>query len=345
MLVYTQIVIALLIGIVSAISDFKNQKIYNKSIIVAVSLSALMYLVFFQQIDETYVKSHLVNFFISCIVSFAFFYFKIWGAGDAKLFIALTFIIPYELYEVSNNNYFASMYLLIYVFSIAFIYVFIETIVLFLIDKEKLNNIKSSKFTKEIFIDYIVDFTNGYLLSILFYNIINTFFTTYVMYNNELVYIINVVMLLFFYQINRKNKVKIISLITLLAINIGYVILYGIKAYTIDVSLLVIIVLIMIFRKISEKYNYKTISVKDLKERMILSFDSVIPFYNSKVKGLPKFSDESTDCRLTNEEVESIKRWSQTPKGTDKITIVRHMPFAPFILLGEILFFVLKVVL
>ena len=45
---------------------------------------------------------------------------------------------------------------------------------------------------------------------------------------------------------------------------------------------------------------------------------------------------------LTEEEVESIKRWSKTKKGKETIVIVRHMPFAPFMLVGELLFFIFR---
>ena len=63
----------------------------------------------------------------------------------------------------------------------------------------------------------------------------------------------------------------------------------------------------------------------------------------SKVKGLPQFTTENTDSRLTKEEVESIKRWSKTKKGTSEIVVVRHLPFAPFMLCGEIIFFILRI--
>ena len=52
-------------------------------------------------------------------------------------------------------------------------------------------------------------------------------------------------------------------------------------------------------------------------------------------------NNRSTDSRLTEDEVNSIKRWSKSAKGVDSIVIVRHMPFAPFMLIGEIIFFAL----
>ena len=107
--------------------------------------------------------------------------------------------------------------------------------------------------------------------------------------------------------------------------------------------MLLIVLAIMIFRKISEEYNYEEIKIENLKERMILSYGSVLRFYGSKVKGLPQLTTENTDSRLTKEEVESIKRWSKTKKGTSEIVIVRHLPFAPFMLCGEIIFFILRI--
>ena len=76
---------------------------------------------------------------------------------------------------------------------------------------------------------------------------------------------------------------------------------------------------------------------------MILSYGSVAKFYSSNVKGLPENTTENTDSRLTEEQVESIKRWSKTKKGTETIIVVRHLPFAPFILCGEIIFFIIKI--
>ena len=39
------------------------------------------------------------------------------------------------------------------------------------------------------------------------------------------------------------------------------------------------------------------------------------------------------------------KRWSKTKNGCEKIIIVRHMPFAPFIFVGTTIYLVMKVIL
>ncbi len=346
MIIYIQALIALCLGIVSSISDFRNKKIYNKYIIISIIASIMTYVFFFKQIDRIYIKNFAINFIISCLVSFAFFYFKIWAAGDAKLFIAIIFMIPFELYEVSLRNYFPGLYVLIYVFSIAFIYVLLETIVLFVGDKNKFEGIKKYFVNvKHNVGNGCIDFLMGYSFILTINNCLSIFVNDFYNNNGELLFISNTLILLFVYRLIKARKNRIIVLIISSIVNIIHICITGIFKYSVNSVFMLVIIIIIIFRNISEKYNYKTIDVKDLKERMILSYGSVLSFYGSRVKGLPHYTDESTDSRLSETEVESIKRWSNTSKGMNTITIVRHMPFAPFILAGEILFFVSRVLL
>ncbi len=342
MLVYIQSIIAIVLGIISSATDFKNKKIYNKNIIFAVIVSILVYIILWKQIEVIYIKNYLINLGISAAISFLFFYFKIWAAGDSKLFLAIVVMIPYELYEVDINNVFPALYLLIMIFSIAFIYVFLETIYLWIKDKEKFKKIKELKLEKVEIKDFIIKYFMGYFIVLFINNITLKFFTEFRINNSGLMLICNMLILIFVYRVIREEKQSLIVTFIFIVANVLYYIICGLEIYSINIKILMLVLIIMIFRSISEKYNYEEIKVEDLKPRMILSFGSVLKFYSSKVKGLPQSTTETTDSRLTEEEVESIKRWSKTKKGKETIVIVRHMPFAPFMLLGEILFFILK---
>lgn len=342
MLVYIQSVIAISLGIISSITDFKDKKILNKNILIAIAISAITYIVFAKQIELYYIKNYLVNLLISIVISFAFFYFKIWAAGDAKLFLAIVFMIPFEVYEVEEANVFPAIYILIMIFSIAFIYVFFETIYLWIKDKEKLEQFKISKLEKNDILNFILQYLMGYFIILFINNITVKFFTDFKINNGGLMLLLNMLILIFVYRtITQKNKIILTTSIFLIA-NVIYYIIFGFEIYSINIKMLLIVLLIILFRLISEKYNYEEIKIDNLKPRMILSFGSVLNFYGSRVKGLPHSTTETTDSRLSEDEVNSIKRWSKTSKGKDKITIVRHMPFAPFMLVGEVLFFILK---
>lgn len=340
MLVYIQALIAIVLGVVSSITDFKNKKIYNKNIIIAVGLSGLTYLIFFKQIEN--LQSYLINLIISIIISFIFFYLKIWAAGDAKLFLAIVFMIPFELYEVSDKNIFPALILLIMMFSIAFIYVVFETFYLWGKDKDRLNKIQITNIDKTKVKDFILQYFMGYFIILFINNIALKFFMEFKINNGGLMLLCNMFVLIFTYRMIKGKKKSLIATSVFAILNFIYYVLFGLQIYSLNIKMLIIVLIILIFRTISEKYNYEEIKIIDLKPRMILSYESVIKFYSSRVKGLPKTTTETTDSRLTETEVESIKRWSKTTKGQDTIIIVRHMPFAPFIFVGEVLFFILK---
>lgn len=342
MLVYIQSIIAIALGVVSSITDFKNKKIYNKNIIWAIAISIFTYLVLWKQIEIIYIKNYIINLGISIVISFLFFYLKIWAAGDAKLFIAIVFMIPYEIYEVKVKNVFPALYLLIIIFSIAFFYIVIETIYLWIKDKEKLSKIKELKFGPEELKEFMIKYFMGYFMILFINNIWIKFFTEFRINNGGLALICNMLILIFMYRIIKEQKQSLIVMITFIIANIAYYTIFGLEINSVNIKMLALVLLIIIFRNISEKYNYEKIRIENLKSRMILSFGSVLKFYGSKVKGLPQSTTETTDSRLTEEEVESIKKWSKSKKGQETIVIVRHMPFAPFMLVGEVLFFVFR---
>lgn len=342
MLVYIQSIIAILLGIVAAITDFKDKKIYNKNVLIAITASILSYFIFYKQIETMYIKNYLINLLISVVISFLFFYFKIWAAGDAKLFFALIIMIPFEIYEVPTSNVFPALYLLIMIFCTAFIYVVLETIILWIKDNEKFEQLKVSKLQTEELKELIIQYFMGYFVILFINNISFKIFPEFTMGNGGLMLLGNMLILIFVYRVIRETKKSLTTIIIFVIANVIYYAIFGFEIGLIDIKLFALVLVIMIFRRISEKYNYEEIKVDDLKPRMILSFGSVLKFYGSRVKGLPQTTTETTDSRLSQEEVDSIKRWSKTARGKETVVIVRYMPFAPFILIGEILFWILR---
>ena len=78
-----------------------------------------------------------------------------------------------------------------------------------------------------------------------------------------------------------------------------------------------------------------------IKKGMILSASSVMLFLNSNIKGLPMKVSEDMAARLTDEEVDSIKRWARSKNGKDELIIVKKIPFAFFINIGYAIFMII----
>ena len=91
--------------------------------------------------------------------------------------------------------------------------------------------------------------------------------------------------------------------------------------------------------------NYQTIPTAQVQKGMILSTATTVLFLQSRVKGLPKVSTEDLRSRLTQQEAESVRRWEHSATGKPQVMIVRKIPFAIFIFLGFVSYFVIWSVL
>ncbi|MBR2744785.1 MAG: prepilin peptidase [Clostridia bacterium] len=345
MLVYLQSIIVVLLCVYASITDIKSKKIYNKIVLVSLAVSSCIYIVFYKEIETEFIVSHIINNIITLILSFLFYYFKIWAAGDAKLFWVISFIIPFSIYEAPKENIFPSVFLLIMIFSSAFIYVAIETVILWIKDREKFTKTSLVRLSRINWIDFSIQYFTAYFSIMLINNIISTFFPEFNRYNGALLLICNMLFITFLYRAVSKRRNYVIIMIIAILLNIIYTFLYGFVIYSINIKMIFLVLILFLFRQISEKYNYEEINVDDLKPGMILAFETILMFYGSKVKGLPEKTTETTDSRITEAEIDSIKRWSRTKKGRKQIVIVRHMPFAPFIFVGTTIYLVIKVIL
>ncbi|MBO5477767.1 MAG: prepilin peptidase [Clostridia bacterium] len=341
MTVYFQSIIAIILCIISSVTDIKSKKIYNKVILTILTISTIINIVFWYEIKETF-TSMILNSIISLIVSFIFFYYKIWAAGDAKLFFAISYIIPLKLYEVDSRNYFPSVYILILIFSITYISIMIESICCAIKDK---NNKKESKIKLNIcklhtnISKFILEYCHTFFVILLLNNIINRYFPNFAFFNQPLIVIINLILGIQMNTLKDKDK----RLVLFLILNIIFYIINGVGFFNVNFIFILSVVLITMTKNFSEKYNYEEIKVEDIKEGMILSLESSMLLQTSRIKNLPGISTEDTKSRLNFENVESIKRWKKSKKGKDTLIIVKFLPFAPFMSAGVIFFIIFKI--
>ena len=66
---------------------------------------------------------------------------------------------------------------------------------------------------------------------------------------------------------------------------------------------------------------------------MILTTASSVLMQGSRVRGLPGVSSEDLRNRLTETEIDSIKRWA-SGRNVTRISIVKKIPFAFFLVIG-----------
>lgn len=322
-----------------SISDIKLGIISNKSILAALTIGSIGDIIYYTLFARDCFFSFIVNIIAGSCISILLYALGVWGAGDTKLLMTTILLFPARLYCLKNQSLASCFLMIAMIFIIAFIYLIFDTIYngirqknLFQFQK---NNIAVEEYLK------------GILFYFFFLSILNTIaymiLPDSLLTDRILMTTIHFIFVLVGLKVEENSGWK-----TVIVLGIGFVISIFLRKSSFDFSeiqwwIYPVVLILVLFRTASNKYNYISINVSELKPGMILSVGSVLNFSKSKVKGLPKSTSEDLKSRLSLNEVESINRWAKTKNGRDTITIVRKIPFALFISVGSILFLVWEV--
>lgn len=169
----------LLLGVVTSYEDIKNNKIRNKYIVYAL-LFGIGTNVLLPTIAEgswyiasIYLMTTLTNAMLALFVGFALWYFKIWRAGDGKLFFAYAFLLPISVYYYGYMPYLQSFTLLVNTILSIFLLLSLDLWIITSTD-EKLDILKNSLNPKQLFYMLTSLISTQWLLSLLFQQLLPT---------------------------------------------------------------------------------------------------------------------------------------------------------------------------
>ena len=337
-------ILVLILGILTSYSDIKYKKAFNRQIVIFFVLGLCVQGCSII-LDPSIWRSAILNCALTLGISITFYALRVWAAGDSKLFITMILLIPYPLYMVEDGVFFPAFFVMEFVFTLAVLYVLIESIVLFCVDHKEKNPIQLKfsllNFSKETVISWVAAFLLVDTCDLLLSHYANRVLAE----NMYLLVLVNVLLVVAVLSILNKAMTRVWFSCVLLAIRIALSLWLGGAFSKITPWTLLIVSVTMIIRKFTSQYNYRTIPVSKLEVGNVLARASLIFMIPSAVKGLPKFTDETTRCRLNEEEVNAIKRWETSKYGKSTVTIVRMIPFAPFIFGGTLLYFIYRIFL
>ncbi|MBM3245851.1 MAG: hypothetical protein FJZ13_00775 [Candidatus Omnitrophica bacterium] len=115
------------IGLITSYEDIKSGKIRNKWIIIGL-LFGLLISGLNAAFKEMYPGIMLPNISIAVLVAYLLWKFGLWSAGDGKLFIAYSLLMPLLRYKEIYFNYFPAFTLLLNIFLPATLFLFSKAI-------------------------------------------------------------------------------------------------------------------------------------------------------------------------------------------------------------------------
>ncbi len=323
-------------------SDCRSAIIANTLIIRSMAVSVVLNGIYYGIWGREYLALFLTNLVAIVLIAFLFYTYHIWAAGDSKLLFAMGLGIPARLYSFWNLGPVPVFAILVIVFSVAFIYITVDSIVCGIRRKSWFSlELQKTNFIRMIF---------SYLFMVAAMRICNQVLILiagdYLYHNNFLMTAIDFFIILSLIQIRERISNRIFYIVTaaswslLIALYFLHIISY--VGISFDLKSWLVVVVVMFFRIIAEHYNYQEILTEEVKERMIPAAATVLMFRTSKVQKLPVCITEDLRARLTRAEVDAILRWRNSKQGKPTIFIVRKIPFAIFITIGTVMFLILE---
>lgn len=270
------------IGLITSYEDFLTSKIRNKWIIIGMLYVLVTYLfAWFMKMIKKFdvINSYLlwnfdklcINVIISSLVAYGLWRYKKWGAGDAKLFICYSALIPLGQYsKVYFNYYFPSFLLLLYFFVPATVFLIIRSISCFIKKYDfrnvsmdinnKINQIRS-RFNLAETGKILLGFFVLILFSRIFINEYQPLFNKFLHNYNVLI----LVPLLLFTHLTKFFKTNTILMFLILVVLLICVVIGNTLSWKLILEMkqvlaksLLIIILFPLSRKIIEVYELRT---------------------------------------------------------------------------------------
>lgn len=359
-----------IVGGICAYTDIKYGKIRNDYVgfgliwtlflYAYLSVSAVLSLPDKQNIY--YVLEMALNGSLAIGIGYLMWRFRLWAAGDAKLFVFFSFLIPLKFYSDSYINYFPSFTLITNTFFLIVLFLIFEAF--FYSFKKCVKIIKQPIIIKNApWREWlspqrvkwqIIEIAKMYLIYLAFIVAVRlamiavgNFFSKYVQSSDLVLFILLLFILRrFFLKTFFRNKLVMLLIIVLVIGYAGYLITQGQAGLFVSVikTAFIFMIIILFLTKIIdwyiEKEETKKITADDLKENLIITPEEIEKISkDSKEESFEKKFGARYQDGLTKKQVEFLRN---SIKENTEIKIYKTFAFAPFMLSACIITILLR---
>ena len=323
----------LIVGLLSAYTDFRTGIIPNKLILAGMAAGLLCHGALLLLGLVSYYPYWLLCMLIADVLAFGMFWGKLWAAGDAKLFMVLFFLTPPRLFDygqLSNGI-------------ISYIFIFIPAL-LWMLGDSIIRRIRKEPYKKQAFEvkKWLINCAKTIIEATAIHSIMYTLFPAFVENNGLIVFSIIMIYAYFCGTVKSLHNWLVVLIHALVTIGLWLTMKWGLSLP--DWRGYLILVVVMIVQRLAGLYNYQLIPTSKASRGMIPAAETVILFQTSRVQNLPTDPSEQLTAKMTEEEAAAVRRWESSSKGKTGIWIVRKVPFAFMIALGFVAWMIFKLV-
>ena len=325
-------IMMILLGIVTSISDLKEGRVYNKTLLVFSIIAVILCAIYYGYFARDLLMLFLINFGTLAAISLFLFYSHSFAGGDCKLVMVMGLLYPANFYLVYGQ----SSVTVFFTIGAAIFYGYIYLLISAVLDLVKKKNVMSKDYIK----GYLLAFVKSFVSATVYISMVNLALLYLqgfgIVINPWLVRILCIVIAWIVGKIPVLKKwfivVAVLAADIIIGIGLGYM------PFSLNPENYILVVVLLLCQMTIRTNIYEEVKIENLEKGMILASFSSMLMQNSRVRGLPDVSTEDLRSRLTEDEVSSIKRWAASRK-VESLAVVKKIPFALFIFLGFVSYF------
>lgn len=328
----------LIVGVRASITDFKEGFIYNRDLLIAAVPGLIFNVAYYVFFVRDIIADYIINLMIIFIIQILLYKMNSYAGGDLKLGTILAFLYPARMYVPYSGVIVTLFFYLGYSIFYGYIYLLIDAVVRAVRHKSNLSWEYVVGYVKNFFISYVKASIYIFAITLIASKIGESLFIP-----SWALWLI----CMFASWESRKRRVMQ-NLKVVIAVAIFDIVLSVIMKtipFSVYPETYLFSAVLLVCQMLINSALYEVIETEKVEKGMILSRVSSLLMQGSRVKGLPGISSEDLKDRLTIEQAESVRRWGKTKSGKENITIMRKIPFAIFLLLGIVTYFIVWVVI
>jgi len=331
---YESLPFLIFLGIITSYEDFKHGLIRNKWIVISLIFAFLIAIIKTIQ-DSSYLLKFLLQFLLASFYGIVIWLAGLWSAGDSKLFIAFSALIPFQSFNLLVNTF-------VPIFSYFFI------ISIFRTKTQQKIKVAKQMFKPKLVVSILLFlFSFGWLIRISFefFGIAHDFFL--------MVFMLFILMFIV-EKLFPKRMLLIVSILAIVALIFDYRSFNQTFIFTLAIMLLLF--LFLRFFVLNLTYSFlsypiyieklrpgmflaENISRKDFSKKRSVSISFIQNLLESNSKTVFGASAEG----VTEEEVKEIQHMHNQGKIKDHTIRIYHTTaFAPLMLLGVVITLLIK---
>lgn len=336
-MIYTEIALGtvlLALCVVNSISDCTKGVIYNKVLlwisIFAVLADGLYYGFFVTDL----LKEFLLNLAIVTTISLILFYTHSFAGGDCKFTIVCALLYPARFYVVYGKTNLTLIFAICIAMFLGYAFLVIAAAAGLVTRRNKI----SGNYIKA----YLLNFLKSFVFATVYISLLviaaEVFQQKVFDFN---VWILRILCITLAWCVGKFSFFKKwYAVIPAYAVLVFLCVWKKTLPFSTDFGSYAFAFLLMICQMIGKTNLYYDVPVCEIKPGMILSTMSSAIMQGSRVRGLPGLSREDLRDRLTEEQVDSIIRWARS-RQIEVLAVVKKIPFAIFISLGFLCYFLI----